>query len=253
MRGELTRRSPNLVPTNAARGEAVKRRTVVDLVVDALRTRILRGDLSPGTPLRQEALADELGVSRIPLREAIRHLGSEGLVDLLPHRGAFVTALSAAEVRELFELRLRLEPWLIHEAAGQISEVDLARAEQIAERMVRAPAVDWGTLNWQLHEVLYVPAQRPLAISIVRTLHEKSERYLRFQVVNAPIRSEAQAEHLRLIALCRERKLDAARAVLERHISDAAGQIVEIVGRLLDGPSDRPVKSARSQKKKTVS
>ncbi len=96
-----------------------------ELVVEELRSRILSGSIAPGLPLRQQALAEELGVSRIPLREAIRLLSTEGLLDLVPHRGAFVSMISLAEVREFFEIRLKLEPWLLHEAVPNLTEQDL--------------------------------------------------------------------------------------------------------------------------------
>lgn len=210
------------------------RKTTVELVLDELRSRILSGSFSPGTPLRQEALADELGVSRIPVREAIRLLSSEGLVDIQPHKGAFVSMLSREEVQEFFDLRQRLEPWLLHQAVPKISDSELARAESLVELMDSSTAEDWGVLNWKLHELLYTAAARPAALSIVRGLHEKSERYFRFQVVNAPIREQAHQEHRQLIELCRHRQADKAQLVLEQHIAEAAEQILTIVDWLID-------------------
>lgn len=221
-------------------GGRLVRKTAVELVVDELRSRILSGQLPSGSVLRQEALADELGVSRIPLREAMRLLSAEGLVDVYPHKGAYVSMLSKEEVQEFFDLRLRLEPWLFHEAAMRISTAELDRAERLVARMDSAGAEEWGALNWELHELLYAAAGRPAAMSIVRALHEKSERYFRFQVVNAPIRQQAHDEHLALIDLCRHRQADKAQVALERHIADAADQILAIVGRLLDdAPAQR--------------
>lgn len=225
-------------------GTRLQRKTAVELVVEEVRSRILSGQLAPGSALRQEALADELGVSRIPLREAIRLLSTEGLVDLVPHRGAFVSMISLGEAREFFDIRLRLEPWLLHEAVPNLSEQDFSTAEAIVHNMDRATAAEWGTLNWQLHELLYTRAERPQALNIVRALHEKSERYFRFQVVNAPIRQQAHDEHMRLIQLCRQRKAEIARVALEDHIGQAATQIIQIVERLLaDGSSTSPAAS----------
>lgn len=212
------------------------RKTAVDLVEDELRARIMSGQLAPGSALRQEALSDELGVSRIPIREAIRLLSAEGLVDLVPHKGAFVSMISMEEVQELFDLRLRLEPWLFREASILISETDLDHAVQIVQSMNNVDAKEWGKLNWDLHELLYHSAQRPTAMNIVRSLHEKTERYLRFQVVNAPIRQQANEEHLALIDLCRNRQGDKAKDALEQHLRDAASQILGIVSRLLYTP-----------------
>lgn len=218
----------------------IVRKTTVELVLDGLRQRILSGALAPGAAMRQEALADELGVSRIPLREAIRMLSSEGLVDVLPHRGAYVSMLSVDEVREFFDLRLRLEPWLFHEAASRVSTQELDRAERLIEQMDSVDASQWGQLNWQLHELLYRAAQRPLALDIVRALHEKSERYFRFQVVIASIREQAHKEHMNLVTLCRRRKADQARDAMASHIAQAAEQILAIVGRLLGQAPARP-------------
>lgn len=232
--------SPGLGSAARAASGRLVRKTAVELVVDELRSRILSGQLAPGSALRQEALADELGVSRIPLREAMRLLSSEGLVDVYPHKGAYVSMLSKDEVREFFDLRLRLEPWLFHEAAMRTSIAELDRAERLVHKMDDVGAAQWGALNWELHELLYSAAERPAAMSIVRALHEKSERYFRFQVVNAPIRQQAHEEHLALIALCRHRQADKAQTALEQHIADAAEQILAIVGRLLDeAPTER--------------
>jgi DNA-binding GntR family transcriptional regulator len=209
------------------------RKTAVELVVDELRARIMSGALAPGSALRQEALSEELGVSRIPVREAIRLLSSEGLVDLVPHKGAYVSVISQEEVQELFELRLRIEPWLFQEAVMRITDAELDQAADIAERMNGVAAEEWGHLNWALHEILYRAARRPTALNIVRGLHEKTERYLRFQVVNAPIRQQAHDEHLALIAMCRHKQLAPSKSAMQQHIKDAAEQILAIVSRLL--------------------
>lgn len=221
------------VPVEPESQTRIVRKTTTELVLDALRDRILSGNLAPGSPLRQELLAEELGVSRIPIREALRLLSAEGFVDTIPHRGAFVSMLSRAEVEEFFDIRRRLEPWIFREAIPQITELELSRAEQIVTHMDTADPQQWGSLNWQLHEHLYRPAQRPAALNIVRTLHEKSERYFRFQVVNAPIRQQAHEEHVLLIDLCRRREVAQAEIALEEHIEKAAEQILSIVDRLL--------------------
>lgn len=210
------------------------RKTTTELVLDAMRDRILSGEFPPGSPLRQELLAETLGVSRIPVREALRLLSAEGLVDTIAHKGAFVSMLSKTEVREFFDIRKRLEPWIFREAIPLIPEDDLQRAEQLVKEMDSTDPGHWGALNWELHETLYRAAQRPAALSVVRGLHEKSERYFRFQVVNAPIREQAHREHMALIDLCRAGQVEEAGRMLEQHIDDAAQQILAIVEKLLD-------------------
>jgi len=210
------------------------RKTAVQLVADEVRSRILAGTLQPGSVLRQEALADELGVSRIPLREAIRLLSSEGLVHLVPHKGAYVAALSSDEALEFFQLRLKLEPWLAEIAAASIGEPELKQAERIVRQMDRCGVEAWGRLNWEFHELLYRAADRPITLDIVRSIHEKSERYFRFHVLSPSIREESHREHMELIALCRARQGRAVHKALQTHIDVASEQIVAIVSRMLD-------------------
>ncbi len=231
--------------TSRAKSSPIIRKTTVELVTDELRDRILTGTLAPGSALRQEALAEQLGVSRIPLREAIRILSSEGVVDVMPHRGAYVSMLSPREVEEFFELRLKLEPWLLKEAVLKTPSATLAAAESVVKEMDSARVEQWGGLNWRLHELLYRASDRSQGLLIVRTLHEKSERYFRFQVVNAPIRKIAHDEHLELISLCRQRKTRAACEVLEKHIEDASRQIIAIVKKLLGEPDPQRHTTAR--------
>ncbi|CAP41605.1 probable transcriptional regulator [Bordetella petrii] len=217
-----------------SRHKRIVRQTTTELVLAALRDRILSGEAAPGSPLRQESLADELGVSRIPVREALRLLSAEGLVDTIAHHGAFVSMISKAEVQEFFDIRKRLEPWIFCEAIPNLSEVELKRAEQLVDLMDTVEPERWGSLNWELHETLYRAAGRPAALSVVRTLHEKSERYFRFQIVNVPIRKQAHHEHVALIELCRSGEVDRAAIMLEQHIQGAACQILAIVERILD-------------------
>ncbi|TWG85593.1 DNA-binding GntR family transcriptional regulator [Cupriavidus gilardii J11] len=220
----------SLPSSNPSRTRGLVRSTIVEMVAADLRRRILSGQLAPGTPLRQEALAEELGVSRIPLREAIRLLSSEGLVDLRPHRGAYVTPLSMEEVREFFDLRVQLEPWLLRLAVPHLTEVELKQAEALVDIMDDAAADEWSRLNWRFHETLYRPANRPFALNIVRTLHEKSERYLNHRTISVPQRIQARREHMELVALCRRGDADAAAQALDRHIADTTSQVIMLKG-----------------------
>src|SRR6185295_18351808 len=106
------------------------RRTIADQVAELIRQRILTGQLKGGQPIRQEHLAAELGVSRIPLREALKQLAAEGFVALTSHKGAVVAELSIQEIEELFEIRLKLETWLLQLAIPAMTDRDLAALEK---------------------------------------------------------------------------------------------------------------------------
>ncbi|NNC00972.1 GntR family transcriptional regulator, partial [Corallococcus exiguus] len=113
--------------------KTIKHRTIAAAVAEALRQRILDGDFAAGFQLRQDALADEFGVSRIPVREALMQLEAEGLVKIEPHKGAIVSELSTREIEELFELRSLLEPRLLKESAPRLTQDDYARLNGILE------------------------------------------------------------------------------------------------------------------------
>src|SRR3954465_9280734 len=111
----------------------VRRQTLTGMTADAIRERILRGPYPEGEPLRQDAIGAELGVSRIPVREALRQLEAEGLVTFNPHRGAVVSSLSLEEIEELFELRADIECELLRRAIPSTTAPDLARATDVLD------------------------------------------------------------------------------------------------------------------------
>lgn len=207
----------------------IVRTTTVELVTTAIRQRILSGDLAPGEVLRQEALADELGVSRVPIREAITRLTGEGLLTKVPHKGAYVAELSIEEVQETFEIRLRLEPWLFSQAIPHITDAEIAKAEKLVIEMDQAESGMWGQLNWRLHETLYLPARRDITLQMLRVLHDRSDRYFRFQVVQVPIREQSHDEHMQLVEACKKHDAKLGAKLLEQHVKTAAQQIIAVV------------------------
>jgi DNA-binding GntR family transcriptional regulator len=214
------------------------RRTTVDLVLDELRQQILSGQLRPGEPLRQEALAEGLGVSRIPVREAIRRLEAEGLVSVHAHRGAYVCPVSSNDVVETFELRLQVEPWLFGEAIKAGGRAPLAQARAALQDTLHADAAGWGRANWRLHEALYLPARRDLAMAVLKQLHDRGDRYLRFQVVNVPLRQQAYDEHLALIEHAENGDAQGGMKALRTHIRVALEQVVGVVAELTQSATE---------------
>jgi DNA-binding GntR family transcriptional regulator len=219
-------------PASRAANKIV-RSTTVELVTAAIRQQILAGRLAPGEALRQEALAEELGVSRIPIREAITRLQAEGMLNVIPHKGAYVCALSVEEVRETFDIRLRLEPWIFAEAIARITPAEIKKAERLVFEMDDTSASEWGHMNWTLHETLYLPSRREVTIATLKRLHDLTDRYFGFQVVNVPIRKQAHQEHMALVDACRKKAPKAGAQLLEEHLHTAADQIVSVVEKVL--------------------
>lgn len=218
-----------------ARGTApvllpIPRRTVAAMTLDALRERILRGDYPEGSPLRQDAIAEELGVSRIPVREALRQLESEGLITFSPHRGAVVPALSLEAIAEIFELRAGIERELLRRSIPRIGAPQLQRAGDVLDAydaaLRRGEVAAWGALNWQFHSTLYAPAARPLTMEIAQRLHHQCDRYLRMQLALTHGETRAREEHRAILAAVRRRDARGACALLARHIMGAGRSLL---------------------------
>jgi len=206
----------------------IARRTVAAEAAEILRQRILTGDLRSGQPIRQEQIAQELGVSRIPLREALKQLEAEGFVTIEPHKGAVVSTLSLAEVEELFELRIHLESWLLRDAIPRMREADFAQLDAIIDES-RLPdnLAHWGDINWRLHEAMYRPAGKPISLRFLKRIHDNLDRYLRLQITLTQDWDRAHGDHQQLIELSRAGDVETAVSVLERHIRHTTRALAE--------------------------
>ena len=208
--------------------------TVADQAADALRRKIMSGELAEGCSLRQDALAAEFGISRIPLREALVQLEGEGLVKIVAHKGAVVSGLSIDEISELFMLRSVLEPLLLKKSAPRLTLDDYARLDAILAdykvELLAQHTTRWGELNTRLHEVLLSRADQPRTAAIVATLLQQTDRYTRMQLsLSADSIRQAQQEHEELVALCRAGDVRAAAALLKRHIEHASRDLEKFI------------------------
>lgn len=213
--------------------KTVPRVTVADAVTDQLRRLILSGAVADGSPLRQDALAEEMGTSRIPVREALSRLESEGLVASSPHRGFVVTGLSRSEIQELFDLRSTLEPELVRLAIPKLSTADLAEAETLLHKFDNALSSDdvhsWGELNRHFHMALYSPSGRTRTLDIVRGLLIHSDRYTRVLLTLGESFARAREEHATLLDLCRKGQINQAAALTHDHIQANGRELLALL------------------------
>lgn len=228
-------------PPRAAGSRRLERKSIPEDLAAALRERILSGELPGGSLLRQERLAEDYGVSRIPVREALRLLEGEGLVALQVHRGAIVTAHSPEQIEELFDLRAMLERDLVERAVARATAQDVARAEEVLRRVEAAYAEKathaWGALNSEFHRSLYLPAEREQTLALVANITLGTERYIRlyhrlFDVAVA----QAQADHREIMKLYRARKARQVGALVERHVQYTKRALVEALASRLAAP-----------------
>ena len=215
-------------------------RTLSSAIVEQLRQGILAGTHVAGSQLRQDALAAEFGVSRIPVREALFQLEAEGLVRIEPHKGAIVSEFSLAEIDDVFDLRVLLEPRLLRHSAPRLALADHTEIGALDEAFAAAIAsqdvASWGELNARFHMALYRHAPQPRTLAIVQSLLQASDRYTRLQMNRAPVLARAGREHRKLLTLCRRGEIDAACGYLETHIETVRRDL----HRLLESKPRRP-------------
>jgi DNA-binding GntR family transcriptional regulator len=189
-------------------------------IADRLRSAILDGDYRPGTRIRQEDLAELHGASRVPVREALRILESEGLVTLVANTGAWVSRLSLADCEEMYQIRERLEPLLLRYNVPRLSDGLINSLDELATRMEQPGGVErFLILDREFHLSAYQVAQTTLLGDTVRQLWNRTQHYRRaFMEVFRPDDRSVHHEHHLLVAAIRRRDLDESERVLAAHI-----------------------------------
>jgi len=209
-----------------------ERRTAHELVRDTLRRAILTGQISGGQRLVQADLAKQLAVSTTPVREALRDLSAEGLIQLDAHRGAIVRSLSKDEVEEIYWLRQLLEPEMMARAVENITDEQIEQAESIQKKAdkERDPAA-WVELNKAFHRVFNVASQSPRLAAIVENLQDSDTPYVVASLV-AGSRSpkEANAQHREILRAVRDRDVEAAKRLMLEHVHKTLVGVPELAG-----------------------
>ena len=215
------------------------RRTAHEYVRDSLRIAILRGSITGGVRLVQSEIARELGVSTTPVREALRDLATEGLIDLDAHRGAVVKKLDYPELVEIYRLTRLLEPEAMRLAAHAKGQACLDRAEELAEQMEAEDDIgQWVDLNRQFHESLATCVDSSRLLNILKGLREAAAPYtgLALQQNEYP-RDLAHKHHRELIAALRDGDGERAAALASDHV-DLTGKLLEDARDIFGGSLD---------------
>jgi DNA-binding GntR family transcriptional regulator len=199
--------------------------STVDRVERSVLDELLRGDLVPGTRIRQDALAAELGVSKIPVREALQRLAAVGLLQFETNRGATVPALSVAEALENAVLREAIEVQLLRQAVSKLTIVDLAEAELALSN------ADMGVAesNWAFHRALYRASGWTRGLTIVEILHAAVAPYVLLYVDSLGGAEDSDAEHAALLESCRAGDVETAVELLQSHLSEAAEAVIDFL------------------------
>lgn len=197
-------------------------RTATEFIEAALRDAILSGALPGGAPLRQEDIAAAFGVSRMPVREALRQLEARALVEFHPHRGAVVTVISASDMADLSAIRTALEPAALRASLPNLTPADLdLAAELVAEMDTETDAGRMGELNRRFHMTLYARCGLPRLLALVEQHLAAVDRTLRFQFAALDYAEPSQDEHHALLAACRAGDADTACRLVTEHVERA--------------------------------
>jgi DNA-binding GntR family transcriptional regulator len=195
-------------------------RTAHSYAYEALRTRILTGELLPGAPLIQASLAKDLGVSMTPVREALRDLATEGLVTLLPHKGAAVTSLDLADAKEIHTIRLKLEPDTTRLAVEHVTLDVLNRAEALYTALSETTDRQWVVCNRDFHKLLLSAAPSPRLVGILSSLLEAAALYVPLAITHR-VGPDPQLEHRAILDGYLRRDPEAAAQAVEAHIKSS--------------------------------
>ena len=199
--------------------------TAQEAVLAELRRAIITGELAPGEQVLQDTLAERFGVSRVPLREALKILEGEGQVTYRPHRGYFVTALDLDDLREVYRIRDLLESEAITVAVSRITEAELDAAASALDDVEQAARDDdllgMTEANRRFHFCLIEAAQMPRLLRLVRILWDATDVYRSVYYAQGRRRAAVNTEHREALAAIRAGDADRAVRVLRQHRAHA--------------------------------
>jgi DNA-binding GntR family transcriptional regulator len=203
-----------------------ERKTITDYLATALRTAIYDGQFADQEELNQVELAAFFGTSRVPIREALRQLQAEGLVQNIAHHRTVVSGLSLPELLEAVEMRAVLEAYLLCKAAPKMEKSDFDRLHKLCDESDRIDdyGSQWVLKNWDFHRSLYSRSDSPRIIGTVESLQLNIERYAR-RAGNLKRLRQAADEHRRIVKALAQKDVARACTLLERHIMNTGRDI----------------------------
>lgn len=204
-----------------------------DVVFNTLRQAILRGELKPGERLMEIQLANKLGVSRTPIREAIRKLELEGLVLMIPRKGAEVADITEKSLKDVLEVRRALEELSVKLTCDRITKEEIKELEQAAENfrktMKSKDITEIAEADVRFHDVIYTATKNQKLIQLLNNLHEQMYRYRIEYLKDEEVYPKLLKEHKEIIErINRGEKEEAARIVCE-HIDNQVNAVMDVI------------------------
>lgn len=201
--------------------------TASDVILEFIRGAIADGSLDEGEPIRQDDVAKLFNVSKIPVREALKRLEAEGLVEFRRNKGAIVTKVSEPEIAQIFEVRAILEASALKFSVPHMTVATFDKAEAYCQAFAQETDVArWSELNWRFHSCLYEDAQRPYLVNTIRSVNDRLERYLRVQLTLSHGQEIADREHREILEICKKGDANKAGELIYAHIMSACSSLL---------------------------
>lgn len=216
-------------------------------VIEAkVRNAILDGRLPAGIALRQQELATLFGVSRMPVREALRQLEAQSLLRVETHKGAVVAPLISEDATDAYALRILLESEAIRQSVPLLAEEDIAAARRCIEQLeIETDYAVMGTLNRQFHMTLYSKAPNKRLLKLVEDGLNEEERFLRFNLSAMGLGKLSQHDHWELLELAQAKSVELTVSALELHLNRG---VKAINAYLKDRSSELPTPPPKTRK-----
>nr|WP_256352600.1 GntR family transcriptional regulator [Pseudomonas sp. PDM31] len=212
------------------------------VIEETLRSAILDGRIPCGAALRQQDLADLFGVSRMPVREALRQLEAQALLNVVAHKGAVVAPLVQGDAVETYALRILLESEALRLSIPLLQDADIEQAQRYIEELeTEHDYTEIGRLNRLFHMMLYSRAPNRRLLQLVEDGLNEEERFLRFNLEAMGLGKLSQDDHRALLHAARERNVERSVQLLELHLNRA----VQVITRYLDSPEAQARKTSK--------
>nr|WP_207199966.1 MULTISPECIES: GntR family transcriptional regulator [unclassified Pseudomonas] len=212
------------------------------IIEETLRAAILDGRLPCGTALRQQDLADLFGVSRMPVREALRQLEAQALLNVTAHKGAVVAALIQDDATQTYELRILLESEALRQSIPLLAATDIERAANLIDELENQQDYsEIGRLNRLFHMTLYSKAPNKRLLRLVEDGLNEEERFLRFNLEAMGLGKISQDDHRAMLQTVRDGDVEGSVTLLVQHLNRG----VEVITRFLASPAGQSRKTTR--------
>ncbi len=204
-----------------------------DVVFNTLREAILRGDLNPGERLMEKQLAETMGVSRTPIREAIRKLELEGLVVMIPRKGAQVAEITEKDIQDVLEVRAALEALAVRLACEKMKEEELEDLRRVMEEFRQAAKEEdvYGMVekDVEFHDIIFKSTKNEKLMQIVNNLREQIYRFRVAYLKRFNYYKVIQEEHEEILRVIEEKRVEEAERVATIHIQNQEKAVIQLI------------------------